>query len=322
MPTTLDETADTWLDGARAGVIRTRSGDPYKPNAIRALKADLRLRLRPEFGRRKLADITRTDLQDYIDTLVAQGMNASTIGGAILPLRAIYRQAVGRPDSGVTVNPTTGLRLPKVRSKERRIAPPGEATRLLLALSSADRTLWATAFYAGLRRGELQALRVENIDLARGIIHVHYGWDAKEGEIATKNRGRRTVPIAAVLRDYLDEHLLGLQWRERPDGLVFGSGPRQPFRASGNEQRAKRVWKVAKLDAITMHECRHTFASLMIAAGVNAKALSTYMGHANIAITMDLYGHLFPGNEDEAAGLLDAYLTRADTAARLAQIEG
>lgn len=48
----------------------------------------------------------------------------------------------------------------------------------------------------------------------------------------------------------------------------------------------------------------------MIAAGVNAKALSTYMGHANIAITYDLYGHLMPGNEAEAAGLLDAYIAR------------
>jgi len=48
----------------------------------------------------------------------------------------------------------------------------------------------------------------------------------------------------------------------------------------------------------------------MIAAGVNAKALSTFMGHANIAITMDLYGHLMPGSEAEAASLLDAYLAR------------
>lgn len=49
----------------------------------------------------------------------------------------------------------------------------------------------------------------------------------------------------------------------------------------------------------------------MIAAGVNAKALSTYMGHANIGITLDRYGYLMPGNEDEAATLLDAYLVRA-----------
>jgi hypothetical protein len=62
------------------------------------------------------------------------------------------------------------------------------------------------------------------------------------------------------------------------------------------------------LDRMQMQECRHTFASLMIAAGVNAKALSIFMGHSSITITMDRYGHLMPGSEDEAAGLLDAYL--------------
>ena len=54
----------------------------------------------------------------------------------------------------------------------------------------------------------------------------------------------------------------------------------------------------------------------MIAAGVNAKALSVYMGHANISVTMDRYGHLMPGNEEEAAGLLDAYLTRPPAGCR------
>ncbi len=76
------------------------------------------------------------------------------------------------------------------------------------------------------------------------------------------------------------------------------------------------------LERITPHECRHTFASLMIATGVNAKALSTFMGPANISITLDRYGHLMPGSEEEAAGLLDGYLAvrrkRAEEAARAA----
>jgi integrase len=76
----------------------------------------------------------------------------------------------------------------------------------------------------------------------------------------------------------------------------------------------------AELQPITLHECRHTFASLMIAAGVNAKALSSYLGHASITITLDRYGHLMPGSENEAAGLLDAYLERANTQARLAAV--
>lgn len=59
----------------------------------------------------------------------------------------------------------------------------------------------------------------------------------------------------------------------------------------------------------------------IVATGVNAKALSTYMGHGSITVTFDRYGHLMPGNEAEAAGLLDAYLTRADTQGRLAQLD-
>lgn len=122
-----------------------------------------------------------------------------------------------------------------------------------------------------------------------------------------------------MLRDHLDQHLIGLDWQ---DGLVFGVTAHSPFTGTPTAKRSKRALKAAGLDEITLHECRHTFASLMIAAGVNAKALSTYMGHANIKITLDTYGHLMPGNEQEAAGLLDAYLQRADTDARLAQLGG
>ena len=70
---------------------------------------------------------------------------------------------------------------------------------------------------------------------------------------------------------------------------------------------------------LTLHEARHTYASLMIHAGVNAKALSTFMGHATIAVTLDLYGHIFPGSEDEAATLLDGYLAREVGAGTVAQ---
>jgi integrase len=69
------------------------------------------------------------------------------------------------------------------------------------------------------------------------------------------------------------------------------------------------MWKEAGMVPIGFHEAGHSYASLMIAAGVNSKAaLATFMGHRSITTTLDRYGHLFPGSESEAAVLLDAYL--------------
>ena len=62
------------------------------------------------------------------------------------------------------------------------------------------------------------------------------------------------------------------------------------------------------LERLRLHQARHTYASFMIAAGVNAKALAAFMGHSSINVTFDLYGHLMPGTEAEAAALLDSYI--------------
>jgi len=313
---TLREAAEAWLLGARDGSIRNRSGDRYKPSVVRTYEISLRLRLLPEFGGRKLSDIRRSDLQDFADRLLASGTDASTIRNTLMPIRAMFRRATARGD--IAINPTSGLELPAVRGRRDRIASPEEASDLIESLPERDRALWATALYGGLRRGELQALRWDDVDLAKGVIRVERAWDVREGEIEPKSRaGRRAVPIAAVLRDYLVEH----KQRRGGNGLVFGRPDGKAFDGSTVDARAKAAWRNTGLEPITLHEARHTFASLMIAAGVNAKALATYMGHASVTITYDRYGHLMPGNEDEAAALLDAYLARADTRARLAQLE-
>lgn len=80
--------------------------------------------------------------------------------------------------------------------------------------------------------------------------------------------------------------------------------------------------KVAPLDPIGLHECRHTFASILIAAGVNVKAISTYMGHSTITITMDRYGHLMPGHAEEAIERIDAYIAAMTGAPNGAQAVG
>ena len=74
---------------------------------------------------------------------------------------------------------------------------------------------------------------------------------------------------------------------------------------------ADHYWRTTSLTGqLCLHQARHAYASFMIAAGVNPKALSSFMGHSSITVTFDLYGHLMPGNEAEGGVLLDAYLAK------------
>jgi integrase len=223
-----------------------------------------------------------------------------------MPVRVLFRRAVSRGE--LAVNPATGLELPAVRGRRNRIASPEEAAKLIAAAPEDDRAIWATAAHAGLRCGELQALEHDDLDLGAGVLRVRRSWDPREGPVEPKSRaGRRDVPIAAALRVQLAAHLL---CSPRRSGLVFGKTETAPFDPRQLAIRAERAWTAAELTTIGLHELRHTCASIFIAAGVNAKALSTFLGHASISITLDRYGHLMPGSGDEAVALVDAYLER------------
>jgi integrase len=308
--TTLLEAWTTWEAAAQAGSLHNRSGDAYKPSVIRSYETSMRLRILPTLGAARFSEITRIDLQDLADSMRADGLDASTIRNTFMPLRTLCRRALGRE---IVVNPTAGLELPAVRGRRERIASPVEAAALISALpEAADRAVWATAFYAGLRRGELRALRQEDVDLGGGVIHVRRSWDKVVGPVEPKSRaGVRKVPIVGVLRGHLAPHLLR---QPQGGGLFFGNGE-MPLSDDALRARAAKAWAEAKLSPIGLHEARHSYASLAIAAGVNAKALSTYMGHSSITTTLDRYGHLMPGNETEAVNLLDLYLNGAQTGA-------
>jgi integrase len=202
----------------------------------------------------------------------------------------------------VHANPTSGISVPAINRRQQRFATVEQIEAMFGKLESAkDRALWATALYAGLRRGELMGLHREDVDLATGVIRVERGWDQCEGEVPPKSKqGRRRVPIPAILRDRLAEYLI-----DGPESGRIFIGTRDGY------ERGREAAERAKVEPPTLHECRHGYAALMIAAGVNVKALSTFMGHANIRVTLDQYGHLLPGAEDEAAELLDAFLARS-----------
>lgn len=284
---TLAEAATAWLDGAERGEFRNRSGRPFKPSTVRGYRQCLEDRLLPALGDHKLNEITTSDLQALVDEWQAEAMSAGTIRNMIKPLQAIYRRARSR--EGVPTNPTRDLELPAPEHREVEIVAPQTAARLLAALPSEDKAIWATALYAGLRYGELRALRWGAVDMTRGIIEVRESWDPKVGPIEPKTRkSRRTVPMPKVLRGLLGDRRSGA--KDRPtDALVFAVREDMPFEAEKLYRVADAAWREAGIrDRLRLHQARHTYASFMIAAGVNAKALSTFMGHSSIKVTFDV----------------------------------
>jgi integrase len=298
---TVREAWDEWIGEAERGAIRGRGGSAYKPSVLRSYRLSMEKHVLPELGALKIGEVRRAHVQALADRLLGRGRSPSTIQNAVMPLRVLYRHAIRR--EVVTINPTMGLDLPATTGKRDRIASPADAEALLAVLDPADAALWATAFYGGLRCGELMALKWDDVDLAAGVIRVERAYDPKAQEyIAPKSRaGVRRVPIPTVLKGYL-------MVVRKATGLVFGADV--PFDRRHVVERAREAWYDAGLDPIGLHEARHTYASMMIDAGVNAKALSEFLGHASVAITLDRYGHLMPGAHGEAAALLDAYLGR------------
>ena len=237
----------------------------------------------PALGHKRLSDVRRADVQELADRLTAEGLSASTVQNTLDPLRAIYRRAIRR-DEGVTINPTKGLKLRRPDGSRERIATPAEAAALIAAVPEGERALWACAFYAGLRRGELRALRWSHIDLEARVIHVSRGWDAIEGEQDTKSAaGKRRVPILDSLAAELTAHKT--HTGREGDALVFGRTATEPFNPETLRRNALTAWgwkeaanpepagrpkvihvkvRADALEPITLHEARHTCASLLI----------------------------------------------------------
>ena len=162
------------------------------------------MRAYPALGTEPLDQISRAHLQEVVDGLVADGLAATTIETTINAIRAVYRHELAR--DRLKTNPTRGVTLASGGGRRERFATPVEAKALLAALRVEDRAVWATAFYAGLRRGELMALRDQAVDIKAGEIRVVAGWDEVAGERETKGRERRAVPIIGELSMILAAH--------------------------------------------------------------------------------------------------------------------
>jgi integrase len=225
-----------------------------------------------------------------------------------------------RRRGAVAVNVADDVNPPRVPGREFRTLLPEEATRLLAAASE-DRfyALYSLALTCGLRQAELLGLRWRDLDMSGAVLAVRQQVYRLKGEWhytePKTEKGRRTVSLSSSVVGALREHRLR-QKEERlraetweDNDLVFPNQVGRPVE-KGNLLR-RSFWPLlerAGLPHMRFHDLRHSSATLLLGEGVHPKVVQERLGHSSISVTMDVYSHVMPTLQRDAAERLDRLL--------------
>jgi integrase len=309
-PLRLRDAHERFIAACSEGRALNKHGRRYKRSAWEDIDECLRKHVLPRFGGRRLADLRRADVQRLVDDLTPK-MSGSRVRSIVNALRSLYRWAQDR--ELVVSDPAARVRLPAMNATARdRVATPVEFAALMAALEIEDALPYALAAYAMGRRAQIQRLRWRDVDLRAGAIE----WGV-EPEGRKSPAARRVVPTVKPLLTLLKRAWIG-QGRPPSDYLVCPprrDGSTGLLHTEGLRARATRAWQAKKLQPIGLHECRHTAATWLDAAGVSPKVASVLMGHATpdhqpgaAQITLARYTHVMPGALETARFQLDSWL--------------
>ncbi len=316
---------EAYLAAIESGKALNKHGRRYKSSAVRDLRGALEGHVKGSFGGHRLTDVRRADVQRLIDDLTPD-RSGSRVRTVVNAVRSLYAWAQDR--ELVDHDPASRVRLPAMNPTPRdRAASVTEMRTLLAALKPEDALPYGLASYATARREEIRRLRVGDVDLELGVVYL--GAD-DEGRKSTA--AKRAVPMARPLKAMVRQELLR---RGRPlesellcPGIKAGGGNSGFLSFEALQKRADDAWEPKDKDGkptgekvgerITAHECRHTCATWLDAAGVRPVVVSQLMGHAAPAfqagaarITQERYTHALPGELDAARELFDAWLVNA-----------
>lgn len=275
----------------------------HKASWSARLESVWRVHVEPKWGRRRIADIRQTEVQKWVADLT---LSASSVGHAHTVLAGILDDAV--TDRRLATNPARGVKLPrKTITKPRNYLTAAQVSALADKSKHPDIVLLLAT--TGLRWGEMAALRVRDIDLARGRIRVERSASKVNSKTiigTTKTHSARSVAVSGSVLKLLAPAMVG----KADDELLWSRGDGQPLRpptASHWFGAAVKRCQAAdtKFPRVTVHELRHTAASLMIASGANVKTVQSQLGHKTATMTLDQYGHLFPDDLDDVADKMD-----------------
>jgi integrase len=307
---TVGEYLDRWLNDSVRDTVRQRTWERYEQF--------VRVHLTPALGKIKLAKLTPA----HVRGLYRDKLNSGLAPRTVLHIHRAFSKALKQAaaDGLIPRNPAAPVKPPQPRGEEIRPLNR-EQVRVLFEAASGDRleALYIVAVTAGLRRGELQGLKWEDLDLEAGMLQVRRTCSEPKGghifEAPKSGKGRNirlTQSAVAALRIHrrrqLEERMYKADlWQEQ--GLVFPSTVGTPL-WGGNLNRAfKATLQRAGLPKSTrFHDLRHTCATLLLKQAVNPKFVQELLGHADISLTLNVYSHVLPDMGDATADAMEAAL--------------
>lgn len=275
----------------------------HKPSWAARLESVWRVHVEPAWGARRIGNIRPSQVQTWVAQLE---LSASSVAHAHTVLAGILDDAV--TDRRLVANPARGVKLPrKTVTKPRNYLTGAQVSTLAAESKHPDIVLLLAT--TGLRWGEMAALRVRDVDLGRGRIRVERSASKVNARTiigTTKTHAARSVGVSVSVLKLLAPAMVG----KAPDELLWTRADGQPLRPPTTTHwfgaAVKRCQAAdAKFPRVTVHELRHTAASLMIASGANVKTVQSQLGHKTATMTLDQYGHLFPDDLDDIADRMD-----------------
>lgn len=312
----MNDLLDLYLDGLDADErLSTKTGFDYRINA--------KSYVRPWLGKKRVRDLTPEVIVAWQRKLIAEGgvkdgkpLAGNTVRLARSPLTGALKLAVAQ--GVIRTNPVTSVPKPSTRRSVPQHWTPEQA-RQFLADQEGDRLypLWAFLLGSGLRIGELVWLRWGNVDLKRRHARVvefasTLGWDLVEsrGKSAT---AIRTVDldagVVAVLKRQRDMQRFESRREDyQVTDYVFTKPAGGHYHPQVISKMLARSSEEAALPRLTAHGLRHTSATLMLDSGIAPKVAAERLGHADASLFMNLYSHVTPAMQSEAADKLGAAL--------------
>lgn len=311
------------LEDFKAGAVPVSSWAADWIESLRTVKREstwtsyeslLRINVIPALGGMAVRAVTPMDIQRAVNEW-SRDLAPKTVHLAYRVCGNLFRAAV---TSGLRrSSPCVGISLPELPDYEVIPFTVEEVDALTQAIHPNYRMLIRVAAQTGLRIGELRGLTWDRVDLEARTITVNRQLQDGEFRPVKSKASKRVVPISKALASELAIY----RWENPPRALSVPVKGGEPVMAELvfltvrgrpiGTSTLKGYWKKACAEVgisperARFHNLRHFFASILIDRNQNALKIQKWMGHANVSVTLNVYGHLMPGSDDDLRSVMD-----------------